>query len=242
LGLLTFAAVVFFFGNRFELVAEIVHGGAVGGVLDLQDEFGDMVGEVVPAIGFGQSGFSLAPGEFKGGLILVFLEGGLFLEGGGGVVAAGLVDGVLEAGDVLAEAVEDALAGLEFGGGLAVPVEEEAGVTGGEEAGQTVHDEGVGAVGGVEGLAQAGGVLGVVEEFLAELPLAEGAEAVFAEVLFGDGFAIEFAFKEFADGGEGVEPVEEGGAGFVFEETEVELGLDVRRKARDFAIGSHRKR
>ena len=220
------AALVFFEEGLAEAVGQGVHGGAVRGLLDLQDEFSDIVGEFVATIGPGQSGSSFAPGKFKDGLILIFLEVGLVLEGGDGVVAAGMVDGVLETGDVLAEAVEEALAGLEFGGGIAVPAEEEAGITGGEEAGQTIHDEGAGAVGGVEGFAQAGGVLGIVEEFLAELPLAEGAEAVFAQVLFADGLAVEFAFKEFANGGEGVEPAEEGGAGFVFEEAEVELGLD----------------
>jgi hypothetical protein len=57
-----------------------------------------------------------------------------------------------------------------------------------------------------------------------------------AEVLFGDGGAVELVFEDLADGVEAVEPVEDLGAGLAAFESLVELVAEMDGEAGDFAV------
>ena len=87
--------------------------------------------------------------------------------------------------------------GFGFLGGLAIPGGQEFGVEGGDFGGEVVGNEvdilifpGLGTV--VERADD------IVIEFVADAPFLVAAVAPLAQVLFGDGGAVEFLLKDFA--------------------------------------------
>ncbi len=73
------------------------------------------------------------------------------------------------------------------------------------------------------------------EGVLVDKPVAVAADLPVVEVGRGDGGGVEIGGQDGLDFGEGVEPVEEGGAGFVVEEALVELVADGGGETGDFA-------
>jgi len=68
------------------------------------------------------------------------------------------------------------------------------------------------------------------------LPFEVAALAPGGEVLFADGEAVEGVFEDGEDFGLGVEPVEQGRAGFAVLQAEVELFAEVVGEGGDFAV------
>jgi len=163
-----------------------------------------------------------------------FLFEPAFLDGqlGGAVFAPAQV------GDVAAHLMQNAQFLLEFIGHFAVPAVEEGGVAGGQHGGQAVGEA------AVEDLLQFAGLefADLVEPFAPGPPFGKAAVAPFGEVLFADGNAVELRLEHGAHFRAGVEPVEEGAAGFVVVEAAVEFRADLGGEAGDFssAMGIHK--
>jgi len=146
---------------------------------------------------------------------------------------AGVV-GVAELVDFAAEGAEGAELGAARGGGTAIPAGDGGEVVHGQQLrevlgpfGRGGGDGRVGRVGRVArnegGGCGRGGGAGLGEHFAAELPGGEAMGAPLGEVLPVDGARTVFGVHPGADGGQGVEPRQEGAGGFVVGEAAVEF-------------------
>jgi hypothetical protein len=149
------------------------------------------------------------------------------------VNSLGLVLFALEASDIGGELAEQSPVGVGvevFGGESA---DGGGGVTKGEPAGEFVGE------GAVKGFVAEGilvlEVTGESEGVEAGEPVAVAAAFPLGEVGRGDGLGGEVGGEDGLDLGEGVEPVEEGGAGLVVEEAAVKLVSDGEGETGDFA-------
>jgi hypothetical protein len=153
--------------------------------------------------------------------------------------ALGFMALALEAGDVGTELAEAALAGVRVVVGVlgGEGPDGDGGVAEGEPAGEFVGEEaGEGVV--AEGLF----VFEVTREgegVVAGEPVTVAAVFPLGEVGGGEGLGGEVGGEEGLDLGQGVEPVEEGGAGLVVEEAAVELVADGGGEAGDFSGAGH---
>jgi hypothetical protein len=153
------------------------------------------------------------------------------------VNALGLVLFALEASDIGGGLAEEP----PLGGGVEVLGGEGAdgggSVAQGEPAGELVGEgTGEGFVAEGEGVLEVTGEGKGVE---AGEPVAVAAGFPMGEVGRGDGLGVEVGGQDGLDLGEGVEPVEEGGAGLVVEEAAVELVTDGEREPGDLAGASN---
>jgi len=139
--------------------------------------------------------------------------------------------------EIEGDVVEDTEPATEVLGVAAVPCGEFGGVASGEDGGEVICYAAAG------GLGELGGVfcdLGKPGEglFMGE-PIAIAAIAPIREVLKVDIAGVEMAVEEGLDFGEGVEPLEDKGAGLGVEEATVEFVANFAGEAGDFTVSSH---
>jgi hypothetical protein len=151
--------------------------------------------------------------------------------------ALGFVGLTLEAGDAGAEVTEAAFAGFGVGVFGVEGADGDGGVVEGEPAGEFVG-EGAGQRVVAEGFFVFE-VMGQGEGVVAGEPVAVAAVFPLGEVGRGEGLGGELGGEDGLDLGEGIEPVEEGGAGLVVEEAAVELVANGGGEAGDFSGASH---
>ncbi len=203
-------------GHGAEAVQEV--GNAIGEDAGLKGGLAQGAGVVLRGLGLG--------GGLLGGPALAVKPEALF----GDIAPA-------QAGELAGEG-EEGLGRGGIGRGGAIKPVEAAAQRGGEDGGE----EG-GGRSTARGLGEGGGLLRKVAQPEAELleaePVGMAALAPGAQVLGGEGGAAKMGGKDGLDGGEAVEPLEEGAGGLAVVETGVELLAEFVGEAGDFTVAGH---